>query len=108
VVYETLTGHPPFRRDDDMALLWAHQYVAPPALSESRPGLPASLDAVFAKALAKTPDGRHDSCLAFVAALRSAATGGHPPTEVAPRTAEPPETRPKPPPRWAEPVIRGR
>lgn len=26
VVQETLTGAPPFRRDDDMALLWAHQY----------------------------------------------------------------------------------
>lgn len=108
VVFESLTGHPPFRRDDDMALLWAHQYDAPPALSASRPGLPAALDGVFAKALAKTPDDRHDSCLDFVAALRSAATGGHPPTEVALRTVEPPETRPKPPPRWAEPVVRGR
>ncbi|MCX4853019.1 serine/threonine protein kinase [Streptomyces canus] len=108
VVYESLTGHPPFRRDDDMALLWAHQYDAPPALSESRPGLPAPLDAVFAKALAKAPDDRHDSCLAFVAALRSAATGAHPPTEVALPTVEPQETRPKPPPRWAKPVVRGR
>ncbi|MGC0335699.1 serine/threonine-protein kinase [Streptomyces sp. SLBN-8D4] len=107
VVYESLTGHPPFRRDDDMALLWAHQYDAPPALTECRPELPSGLDGVFTKALAKSPDDRHDSCLAFVADLRAAATGGHPPTEVAFKAVEPPETRPKPPPRWAEPMFRG-
>jgi serine/threonine protein kinase len=107
VVYETLTGHPPFRRDDDMALLWAHQYDAPPALTESRPELPSGLDGVFTKALAKSPDDRHDSCLAFVAALRSAATGAHAPTEVAFKAAEPEETRPKFPPPWAEPIFRG-
>ncbi len=36
VAYETLAGLPPFRRDDDMALLWAHQYDLPPAVSEGR------------------------------------------------------------------------
>lgn len=30
VVQETLTGLPPFQRDDDMALLWAHQFDPPP------------------------------------------------------------------------------
>ena len=108
VVYESLAGHPPFRRDDDMALLWAHQYDAPPTLTEARPELDRRLDPVFAKALAKSPDDRHDSCLAFVAALRSAATGVHPPTEVDLRAVEPHETRPKPPPRWAGPVFQGR
>ncbi|MFF1720615.1 serine/threonine-protein kinase [Streptomyces sviceus] len=107
VVYESLTGHPPFRRDDDMALLWAHQYDAPPALTECRPELPSGLDGVFTKGLAKSPDDRHDSCLAFVAGLRSAATGGHAPTEVAFRPVAPEETRPKLPPRWAEPMFRG-
>ncbi|MCF1595450.1 serine/threonine-protein kinase, partial [Streptomyces muensis] len=33
VVYECLTGHPPFRRDEDMALLWAHQYDDHPPLT---------------------------------------------------------------------------
>ncbi|MEU9173521.1 serine/threonine-protein kinase [Streptomyces sp. NPDC048420] len=108
VVYESLAGHPPFRRDDDMALLWAHQYDAPPALSGVRPELDRRLDPVFAKALAKSPDDRHDSCLAFVTDLRSAATGGHAPTQVALKAVEPEETWPKPPPRWAEPIVRGR
>lgn len=103
VVYESLAGRPPFRRDDDMALLWAHQYDEPPPLSASRPDLAPYLDAVFAKALAKTPDDRYDSCLAFVAALRTppsdAPDNDHPPTEVDLRVA-------KPPPRWAAPVFR--
>ena len=110
VVYETLAGRPPFRRDDDMALLWAHQYDEPPPLTESRPGLPPDLDTVFAKSLAKSPDDRHATCLAFVAALRLAATGasaGHAPTEVAMKTAEPRQKAPKQPPPWAQPVFRG-
>ncbi|MFC5218557.1 serine/threonine-protein kinase [Streptomyces coerulescens] len=91
VVYECLAGHPPFRRDDDMALLWAHQYDEPPPVTEARPDLAAPVDAVFAGALAKSPDQRQDSCLAFVAELRDAVAGGtgagHAPTEVDLRVA---------------------
>jgi serine/threonine-protein kinase len=105
VVYETLAGRPPFRRDDDMALLWAHQYDEPPPLTETRPGLAPHLDAVFVKALAKSPDDRFDSCLAFVRALRGAPAGGRPPTAVDLGAVEPEPGRPKPPPRWAEPVF---
>ncbi|MGI5423383.1 serine/threonine-protein kinase [Streptomyces sp. CA-179760] len=110
VVYEILAGHPPFRRDDDMALLWAHQYDEAPPLTEARPDLAAQTDPVLAKALAKSPDDRYPSCLAFVAALRAATTGatpavGHTPTRAG---REPGEERPKPPPRWAEPVFRQR
>jgi serine/threonine-protein kinase len=112
VVYETLAGRPPFRRDDDMALLWAHQYDQPPPLTEARPDLPGHVDTVFAKALAKSPDDRYDSCLAFVTALRGAATGGpesgHAPTEVDLRVAPQPTEKPPPPPRWAEPVFKQR
>ncbi|MEW1776843.1 serine/threonine-protein kinase [Streptomyces sp. NPDC086777] len=83
VVFEMLAGGPPFVRDEDIALLWAHQYDAPPALSEVRAGLPPGLDDVFARALAKAPEDRYGSCLEFVAALRRAAQGtgaaGRPP-----------------------------
>ncbi|MER5432496.1 serine/threonine-protein kinase [Streptomyces sp. NPDC002588] len=106
VVYETLAGHPPFRRDEDMALLWAHQQDAPPPLTEARPDLSPQVDAVFARALAKNPDDRHDTCLAFVAALRAAGRGtgrpARPPTEVVGGT-----TTPRQPPAWARPVFGG-
>ncbi|CAM5393713.1 serine/threonine-protein kinase [Streptomyces purpurascens] len=107
VVYEILAGHPPFRRDDDMALLWAHQYDEAPPLTEARPDLAPQLDPVLAKALAKSPDDRYPSCLAFVAALRAATAGGGPAVGHTPtRTGRGPgEEGPKPPPRWAEPVF---
>jgi serine/threonine protein kinase len=53
VVFESMAGTPPFQRDDDMALLWAHQFDPPPPLTEQRPDIPASVDDVLAKALAK-------------------------------------------------------
>lgn len=114
VLYECLAGHPPFRRDDDMALLWAHQYDEPPPLTDARPDLAAPVDAVFGMALAKSPDDRHDSCRAFVADLRAAVAGGaaagHPPTEVDLKVVGLPKESakdgPKQPPRWAEPVFR--
>jgi serine/threonine-protein kinase len=111
VVFETLSGHPPFLRDDDMALLWAHQYDEPPPLTEDRPDLDPRVDPVFAQALAKSPDDRYPSCLAFVAALRAAATGGgetgtpRAPTRVDRQMPGAGEQRPKQPPRWAEPVF---
>ncbi|MGW6009487.1 serine/threonine-protein kinase [Streptomyces sp. NPDC055210] len=94
VVYETLAGGPPFRRDDDMALLWAHQYDVPPAVSGKRPDLAGGVDGVLAKALAKSPDDRYGSCLAFVAALRAAVVG-EPERGWAPPL----------PPAWARPVF---
>jgi serine/threonine-protein kinase len=65
------------------------------------------VDPVFAKALAKRPDDRYPSCLDFVAALRAAAAGGGVVAGAAPARAgrQPGEERPKPPPRWAEPVF---
>lgn len=120
VVYEMLAGGPPFQRDDDMALLWAHQYDPPDPPSERRPGLPAEVDEVLAKALAKSPEDRWASCLEFTGALRRAgagAGGGHPPTRAAGYLADgafsgagagSADTPPPPPPRWALPVFRSR
>ncbi|WP_436943240.1 serine/threonine-protein kinase [Streptomyces sp. SudanB25_2051] len=121
VVYEMLAGAPPFRRDDDMALLWAHQYDPPPPLSDVRPGLPPAVDGVLAKALAKAPEHRFDSCMEFLTELRRVATAGAPgraPEEPAergraqdgrPGAARPagPPPPPPAPPLWALPVFRG-
>lgn len=109
VVHETLAGRPPFQRDDDMALLWAHQYDEPPPLTAGRPDLPPAVDQVLATALAKSPDDRYDSCLSFVAALRVAGTtggspSGHAPARTVATTPGSPEPPPEPPP-WARPVF---
>ncbi|MFC5146877.1 serine/threonine-protein kinase [Streptomyces aureoversilis] len=103
VVFEMLTGAPPFRREDDMALLWAHQYDAPPKLSERQPGLPDAADDVLGKALAKTPDERFESCCGFVAALRAATSGSGPGDGGRTRNGEGIEPPPDEPPEVPEP-----
>jgi serine/threonine protein kinase len=70
--FELLTGAPPFRRDDAVALMYAHMQAPPPRLTSLRPDLPAAVDGVVAKALAKSPADRYPSCQAFTEALRAA------------------------------------
>jgi serine/threonine protein kinase len=72
VLFECLTGLPPFDHDSDVAMIFAHLREAPPAPSSRRPDLPAALDAVIAKALAKKPEARYASCRELLAAARAA------------------------------------
>jgi WD40 repeat protein/tRNA A-37 threonylcarbamoyl transferase component Bud32 len=62
VLYECVVGQPPFRGDSDIAVVFAHLEAEPPAPSAQRPELPAALDAVIARALAKDPVQRYPSC----------------------------------------------
>jgi serine/threonine protein kinase/WD40 repeat protein len=70
--FELLTGTPPFQRDLPTAVIWAHMSTPPPPLSSRRRGLPATADAVLARALAKAPSERYGSCREFADALRAA------------------------------------
>ncbi len=88
--FEMLSGAPPFRRDETMAIMWAQVSAPPPALTSRRPDLPAAVDPVLAKALAKAPGDRYRTCLEFAAALRTAVaspagepSAGQPPTSPA-------------------------
>ncbi|MEV4114406.1 serine/threonine-protein kinase [Nonomuraea sp. NPDC049695] len=78
VVYEALSGRLPFQRENDIALLWAHLAEQPTPLSQLRPELPAQIDAVMMRALAKSPEQRYATCTEFVTALRDAISGGQP------------------------------
>lgn len=62
VLFECLTGEPPFGRGRLLSTLFAHLHDEPPLLSERRPELPAAADDVFAEALAKEPAERPESC----------------------------------------------
>ncbi len=70
--FEMLSGSPPFKRDQRLAVLWAQLSEPPPALTARRGDLPPAVDQVLAKALAKSPDDRYQTCLDFAAALRGA------------------------------------
>jgi hypothetical protein len=75
VLFECVTGVVPFRRDSELAVLWAHVHDPPPHLREDRPELPAALDDAIDRALAKAPGDRYPSCAAMVAAAQAALTG---------------------------------
>lgn len=92
VVYEALAGLPPFQRDTELALLYAHVSHDPPPLTPYRPDLPHVVNQVMSRALAKSPLDRYPTCTAFVSALRDAISGmeGDLPSPISvPRTSWP-------------------
>jgi serine/threonine protein kinase len=72
VAYQLLAGAVPFERDQVMAVLLAHVSEPPPSLASRRPNLPAAADRVLARAMAKAPEKRYESCREFADALREA------------------------------------
>ncbi len=62
VLFECLTGRPPFADPSVAMVLWGHASEPPPAATELNPELPVALDAVVVRALAKEPGDRYGSC----------------------------------------------
>jgi len=73
VLYEAVTGEPPFHRPSEVAVLNAHLHAPPPQLTKTAPDLPSALDPVISKALAKSPLDRYGSCGELLAAAKAAA-----------------------------------
>jgi len=97
VAYELLTGTRPFERETPTAEMAAHVSEPVPPVPR-RSGLPATVDVVFERALAKRPEDRYDTCAEFVAALRAALDDDAGDTRV---LAAAPTTRPRGrTPRW--------
>ena len=63
VLYECLTGTPPFHRTTEAETLWAHIQEDPPPVRQH-----TALDPVFRKALAKDREDRYGSCAELVEA----------------------------------------
>jgi len=70
--FELLTGAPPFRREEATAVMYAHLSEPPPSAISRRAYLPAAIDQVLARALAKAPADRYPSCQGFADALLQA------------------------------------
>ena len=70
--FHLLTGRAPYSATSITALMSAHLRHDPPRISEVAPDLPAAMDPVFEKVLAKSPDERFQTCGDFVGALAEA------------------------------------
>jgi len=78
VLFECLTGQPPFGGERLADVITAHLSEPPPTVSSHRHGLPLTLDPVIARALAKDPAGRYDTCLQLMEAMSSLRPAGRP------------------------------
>ncbi|HOB50311.1 MAG TPA: Stk1 family PASTA domain-containing Ser/Thr kinase [Mycobacterium sp.] len=78
VLYEILTGEPPFIGDSPVAVAYQHVREDPVAPSQKHPGISAELDAVVLKALAKNPDNRYQSAAEMRADLVRVHSGEKP------------------------------
>jgi non-specific serine/threonine protein kinase len=129
VLFECLTGRPPFKKEEDVAVIMAHLREEAPLVTDLRADCPPPLARVVAKALAKPPEERFQSCDEMVVALRAAGSGrpvpagaaeaaaldqteaaGPPiapprPAPVLPDSAQPPAEPPGPPRRRRWPLL---
>ena len=74
VLYELLTGKPPFAAEDDFDLIHMHVNEVPPSLLAFDPRLPQALDNVVHRALAKQPHHRYEDAAQMATSLEQAAT----------------------------------
>lgn len=70
VLYELLTGHPAFHGEDIGELMYSILHTAPLPLSHTSTSIPAYLEDVLHRALAKNPDDRFQSAKDLARALR--------------------------------------
>jgi serine/threonine protein kinase len=94
MLYELLTGRPPFDHEDPFVVITKHLMKEPPPPRDFAPSIPEALEAVILRGLAKDPAQRPPSMDALAQALRASGSGAG--------GAPPPAVLDKPP-----PVVRG-
>ena len=70
ILYEMLTGRPPFEGDTPAAIAYKHVSEAPVPASQLSGDISGDLDAIVMKALAKNPDNRYESAADMRSDLR--------------------------------------
>ena len=72
ILYEMVTGRPPFQGANPTAVMTEHLKTAPPSPSLINPSIPPSLEMVIMRCLAKEPTARFHSASALAAAIAEA------------------------------------
>jgi len=72
ILFECLTGRVPFEKGSEAAVLYAHIEEAPPRASEVERSLPAAIDPVLERGLAKQPGDRFPSASDLIVAAEEA------------------------------------
>jgi serine/threonine-protein kinase len=75
LMYELLTGRPPFQGDSPVAIAYQHVRENPVPPTQLDPELPRWADAIVLKAMAKSPGDRYQSAAEMAADVQRAASG---------------------------------
>jgi len=78
VLFEMLSGRPPFPGAQTIAVLAAHLTAEPPDIRHFCPAVPEALSTTIAKALSKDPEKRHPSAVRFAETLAASASARYP------------------------------
>jgi serine/threonine protein kinase len=76
VLYEMIIGHVPYEAETPMGILFKHVYEPLPRPRRLNPDLPAGIEGIILKAVAKDPNNRYDRAGELVEALRSLLRSG--------------------------------
>ncbi len=93
LLYEMLTGHPPYDGETPISVAYRHVHEDVPAPSAVVPGLPASLDALVASATDRDPDLRPADAGALLATLAQVRRTVPDDPDSTPSRSEPPRTQ---------------
>lgn len=75
LLYEMITGSVPFAGETPLAVAYQHVNAVVPVPSSVRPGIPAEVDALVARATERDPDLRYPNAASFLADLRRIRSG---------------------------------
>jgi serine/threonine-protein kinase len=75
LMYELLTGRPPFQGDSPVAIAYQHVRENPVPPSQLDPALPPWADPIVLKAMEKSPDDRYQSAAEMADDIQRAASG---------------------------------
>ena len=89
VLFEMLTGRPPFEGTTADSVVRMHLMEEPRTVDALRPSIPAAVARVVSRALAKRPQDRYATAAQFAEALATAAIAGATPTPAPPADAVP-------------------